>query len=127
MSRKLKFLMVNSLKKKINTKWFRMVNLCLFILIVGILNIDHIINFFGGEFNQKQKIYVVDETKVSYDLFKDNLIELNKNFYGEKTDKYEIILSGNDKEKLVMEINDENDYYVIVISNSENIMNASII
>ena len=58
-----------SLNKKIKTKWFLIANLIFAILIVGLLNIDSVIKFFGGDFDDVQEILVIDEVGV-YDQFK---------------------------------------------------------
>ena len=60
MKNKFKYLVKYSLKKKIDTKWFKIVNIFLCLLIVFLLNMDYIINFFGGDFDTTEKIYVVD-------------------------------------------------------------------
>ena len=52
MKNKLKFLIGMSLKRKIKTKWFVLANIFLAILIIGVANIDHIITFFGGDFDK---------------------------------------------------------------------------
>ena len=54
-----------SLKKKIKTKWFFIANILLAILIIGLINIDSIIQFFGGDFDQKTEIVLLDETDYS--------------------------------------------------------------
>ena len=60
MKNKFKYLVKYSLKKKIDTKWFKIVNVLLLILIVFLVNMDYLINLFGGDFEDKEKIYVVD-------------------------------------------------------------------
>jgi len=59
MKNKFGFLVKYSLKKKIDTKWFKVVNILLCLLLVFLVNMDSIINFFGGDFNQKAKTYIV--------------------------------------------------------------------
>ena len=71
MSKKMWFLTKISLNKKIKTKWFLIANLIFLILIVGIANIDTIIRSFGGDFNEKGEILVIDNANV-FDLFKEN-------------------------------------------------------
>ena len=44
MKSKLNFLIEMSLKRKINTKWFKIVNIILLVAIVALANIDSIIN-----------------------------------------------------------------------------------
>ena len=78
MKSKLNFLIEMSLKRKINTKWFKIVNIILLVAIVALANIDSIINTFGGDFDKKQEIYIIDNTDVSYDLFKQQLMLITK-------------------------------------------------
>lgn len=68
------FLVGMSLKRKIKTKWFLWANILLFVAIACAFNIDHIIEAFGGDFNQKETIYVIDHTEMgTYDIFKQQL------------------------------------------------------
>ena len=60
MTNKLKFLTKMSLNKKIKTKWFLIANLIFAILIIGLINVDSIIKFFGGDFDETQEILVID-------------------------------------------------------------------
>jgi len=71
MRTKLKFLIKQSLKKKIDTKWFKVANILILILLIGVINIDRIISYFGGDFEENTKVYVVDDVNV-YNLFKTN-------------------------------------------------------
>ena len=73
MKNKLWYLTGVSLKRKIKSKWFVIVNIILMFAIVGLFNIDSIIGFFGGDFNEKQKIYVIDNTNTSFEIFKDSI------------------------------------------------------
>ena len=70
MTSKLKFLTKISLKRKINTKWFLIANIIFAVLIIGLLNIDTVINFFGGDFDETQIIYVKDNTNKTFDILK---------------------------------------------------------
>ena len=47
MNKKLKYLTKVSLNKKIKSKWFLVANIIFAILIIGLLNIDSVIKFFG--------------------------------------------------------------------------------
>ena len=69
MKNKFKFLLKDSIKKKIDTKAFKLINLGIFIVIVALINLDSIVKFFGGDFDKEVNIYVVDEVGV-YDEFK---------------------------------------------------------
>ena len=78
MTNKLMFLTKMSLNKKIKTKWFLIANLIFAILVIGLLNVDSIIKFFGGDFDDTQEILVIDEVGI-YDNF---------NAYYEESAKY---------------------------------------
>ena len=69
MKSKLNYLVGVSLKRKIKTKWFLIANIVLAIILVGIINIDSIITMFGGDFNEKTNVYVIDNTNKTYDIF----------------------------------------------------------
>lgn len=92
MTTKLKFLIGQSLKKKMDTKWFKVANIIILVLLIGIVNIDRIISAFGGDFDETTKIYVIDETN-SYDVLKTNFDAMAEslgdlgNYELEKTDK----------------------------------------
>lgn len=51
------FLIKQSIKKKMDTKWFRVVNVLLCILLIGVINIDKIINVLG-EILKKLLIFI---------------------------------------------------------------------
>lgn len=72
MTNKFWFLVNYSLKKKMKTKWFIVVNIILLIAIVALVNIDSIISFFGGDFNSTYEIEVLDNVGV-YDAFQTTL------------------------------------------------------
>ena len=68
MKNKLKYLIKMSLDKKIKTKWFIVANVIFFIAIAGLVNIDNVVKFFGGDFEETTHIMVLDEVGV-YDTF----------------------------------------------------------
>ena len=72
MTNKFWFLVNYSLKKKMKTKWFVIVNIILLVSIVALVNIDSIITFFGGDFNDTYEIEVLDEVGI-YDEFQATL------------------------------------------------------
>ena len=73
MRSKLNYLVSLSLKRKIKTKWFFITNILVALLVVGLINIDSIINMFGGDFDSKTKLYIIDNTNEAYDLFNQEL------------------------------------------------------
>ena len=105
MTNKLKFLTKISLKRKINTKWFVIANVIFAILIIGLLNMDAIINFFGGDFDETQIVYVNDSTNKTYDILKmqndnyKNLIDENENAFELKQTKKTVEEIFKDKKK----------------------------
>ena len=65
MKNKAFFLIKSSLKKKIETKWFKIINILLCILLIGVINIDKIITTFGGDFKETIKIYITGDNDYS--------------------------------------------------------------
>ena len=52
MKNKIKYLIKACIDKKIKTKWFKITNIVLLILIVGIINLNTIVKSFGGDFDK---------------------------------------------------------------------------
>lgn len=96
MMSKLNYLISISLKRKIKTKWFVFANILLAFVIVGITNMDSIIKFFGGEFNKKQEVYVIDNTNQAFTVFKEQLTLLESNFNQLEETAYDIKLYDKD-------------------------------
>lgn len=78
MKNKLVYLTKSNLKKKLKSKWFIGVNIILIICIPLLCNIDNVIKYFGGDFLDPTKIYVVDNTKNIYNDFEANFDKTNK-------------------------------------------------
>ena len=126
MKNKAKFLIKQSIKKKMDTKWFKIVNAILLILMVALFNIDSIINAFGGDFEKPRKVYVYDTLGV-YDLFNTNFNESSKNFTS--LSKFEVtkLSTSTDLESKKSELSSDEDNIVIEITpNTDNIMDAKI-
>ena len=119
MKKKLKFLIKQSINKKIKTKWFKVVNIILCLLIVAMANIDRLITFFGGDFNKPTKVYVVDNIGY-YDEFDSIFKEYSKTIEDlgkydlEKTNKSIKKLKNDieDKDDIIIELNDSTEYYL---------------
>ena len=115
MTNKLKFLTKMSLNKKIKTKWFLIANLIFAILIIGLINVDSIIKFFGGDFDETQEILVIDEVGI-FDSF---------NMYYESGSKYlsdyvdTDITKYDDSYEEGLKLVEEDDKILLVISNDE--------
>jgi hypothetical protein len=56
MRSKIKYLIKACLDKKIKTKWFKITNVILIVLIVGIINLNSIVKYFGGDFDKTNTI-----------------------------------------------------------------------
>lgn len=128
MKSKLNYLIGMSLNRKIKTKWFLVANIIIAIVIVGVINIDSIITFFGGDFSSAQKVYVIDNTDKSYDILEEQLnasgLEIvdsdTKKFDVEKTDRDANEIIEDDKKSIVIELNESetNELKAKIISQS---------
>ena len=126
MSSKLNYLIGVSLKRKIKTKWFFIVNIILAIAIIGVVNVDSIINFFGGDFDEKQKVYIVDNTDIAFDTFKQQMDIISETMNEEESYFIFEDYNGEKSSEDLIEENDKN--WVIEFNKDENnVMNAKII
>lgn len=124
MKNKVKFLIKESIKKKVDTKWFKIINIILLILMVGILNIDKIIHYFGGDFEDITKVYVLDETGYASslnDLLNNNNELLNGSF------KFEVENSTDSIENLTNKLNKDNtDIVINIVYDNEEYMKSTV-
>ena len=128
MKSKLNFLIGVSLKRKIKTKWFIVANILLFIVIAGIINIDHVINFFGGEFDKIQKLYVIDNTNISYELFKNQIDLTEKNILNDDDkESYDVIKYNKSKDDALKEIKKDDGFIIIFTDDVDNTISATLI
>ena len=129
MKSKLNYLIGVSLKRKIKTKWFLIANVLIATIICLIANIDMIINSFGGDFNSKTKIYVIDNTSTAYELFENQLKSSDYNLTNSEDGSFEIIKSDKNIDELSNELKEkENDSIVIeFIPSTENVIEAKIV
>lgn len=125
MSKKLKYLTKISLDKKIKTKWFLVANIIIAILFISLINIDYIIKFFGGDFDEGVNLIVVDNTNSLYEDLKDNFnnnISYLENFTKDTT----ITKSYKSIEELKEDIKD-NDVILVIDNDLGNYIKSSII
>ena len=127
MKNKLKFLVNMSLKRKIKTKWFVLANVIFALLIVGLFNVDTIINAFGGDFDDAQKVYVVDNSNEKYKTF--DILKKQSEEYKSMTNNSDEAFDFKRAKKDVKEIiEDDKDAWVLVIDNdSENVIRAKLV
>lgn len=122
-----------SLKKKIKTKWFLIANIVLCIGILLIANIDSVISFFGGDFNDDIDIVVVDETNYNASaIFKESLNSTNTllgnesktNIYISKDTEENEIDKVVDTDKILIVFNADEDVYVTAKIISDDIIDS---
>ncbi|MCI8394369.1 MAG: ABC transporter permease [Bacilli bacterium] len=117
MKTKLKFLIKQSLDKKMKTKWFKVANILIAICIIGIANIDRIITLFGGDFEEKREIVVLDQLG-KYDIFEQSFHNIATSV--EEMKNFEIKKSNDSLDKITKELNQDNDQIIIVLKQDPN-------
>ncbi len=127
MKNKLKFLVNMSLRRKIKTKWFVLANVIFALLIAGLFNVDTIINAFGGDFDDAQKVYVIDNSNEEYNTFDilKKQSEEYKNMTNNSDEAFDFKRTKKDAKEI---IEDDKDTWVLVIDNdSENVIRAKLV
>lgn len=125
MMNKLWYLTGFSLKKKLKSKWFLVINVILLLAIVGIMNIDSIIKMFGGDFNDANEIVILDNTNYAYSVFERNLNNFNESL--EMNYTFEIKEENRSLETIKEEIIGTDKVLIVLDSNSNEYLTASII
>lgn len=126
MTSKLKFLTKISLKRKINTKWFLIANIIFAVLIIGLLNIDTVINFFGGDFDETQIIYVKDNTNKTFDILNaqnDNY----KNITNDEENAFKLEKTNQNYEEVFENKKNKEAWYLIINNDTNNYINVKLI
>lgn len=123
MSNKFWYLTKQSLRKKIKSKWFIGVNIMLALVIIALININSIITFFGGDFNEKTKILVVDKTDISFEVFKQSMKEITKEEEEEKV----VVKASNKTEKQLKKDLKDNQVAIVFENDEENFVTAKVI
>ncbi len=124
MINKLGFLTNISLMRKIKTKWFLLANLLIAFIIIAGLNIDTIITSFGGDFNKKTNVYVIDKSNQIYNVFKSNvdsaslLGQMSDNFDTDQKESDFVIKKYNKSENEAKKILAEDEDAIILVFNS---------
>lgn len=126
MINKLLFLTKNSFMRKVKTKWFMAANVILALVICAVVNIDSIINLFGGDFNEKTKIYVVDNTNYSFDLLNENLKQVSKSINDSEDSGYELKKTKKSKDELTKTLKEE-EIIIIINEDKENTLDVTMI
>ena len=126
MKNKLMFLIGEGIKRKVNTKTFKIVNIILILAIPILINIDTIIKFFGGDFDTATEVYINDETNNLYDTFI-TTFEQTESFTISQTD-IEFKKLEENKEDLENDIKEDESKNIILTikSDEENILAAEL-
>lgn len=122
MENKFMFLTKHSLKKNIKSKWFKIVNVIVMLVIVALVNIDGIVTFFGGDFSGDVVINVVDNTGY-YNVIEENLKNVDKYL----TDSKVIIKRVNDCDKEKKKLKGKKDILLVITEDKENTFKAEFI
>ncbi|MCM1370912.1 MAG: ABC transporter permease [Clostridium sp.] len=118
MRSKLGYLTGVSLKRKIKTKWFLIANLLLALVIVALINIDSIINFFGGDFNKVPTIYVVDNAS-SYEILKNQFDSTQETLGSISYNVVSADKSIDELKQIINEQKEEENNIILIINPSE--------
>lgn len=124
MKNKAWFLIKQSLKKKMDTKWFKIVNVLICLLLIGVINIDKIINVFGGDFKETVNIYLTGDNNY-LEGFNAYFLTNKKILNDERT--YEIAYSNDSVDTLKEKITDTNNIIVNINLDATEYLKADII
>ncbi len=119
MNKKFWYLTKLSFNKKVKSKWFVITNVILLVAIVALLNIQSIIEFFGGDFESKTNVLVVDNAN-AYEIFKTNLETY------ESDENFEVSLSEEGVEAITSDLTNE-DLVVVLNANTEEYLTSEVI
>lgn len=122
MKNKLWFLVQNSFNRKVKNKWFMIANAILLVVLVALFNIDTIISKLGGDFNEKTKIYVIDNAN-SYDLIKTNIDSFSKE---SNITNFKVIKTNKTKKELKKNLK-ESEYIIVLNEDSEDFLDVTLI
>lgn len=122
MENKFKFLTKHSLSKKLKNKWFLIANIIVAVIVIGLVNIDSVVKFFGGDFNNDVKINVIDNTNY-YDEIKNNLENVSKYTADSKV----VIKKVEDEKKAKQKLKGTDDILLIINVDKENVFKVQFI
>ena len=124
MKNKAWFLIKQSLKKKMDTKWFKIVNVLICLLLIGVINIDKIINVFGGDFKDTINIYLTGDNNY-LEGFNAYFLTNKKILNDERS--YEVAYSSDSVDTLKEKIADTNNIVVNINLDTTEYLKADII
>lgn len=127
MTSKFWYLTGMSFKKKAKTKWFLVANIILLVALVGIMNIDSIISFFGGNFDETRKIVVLDHTGKATEVFKKNLNTINGLAEEEEQEQYEVTVTEKSEKEMEKELKDSDTVLLVFDSSDSQYLKARLV
>lgn len=130
MNKKFWYLTKVSLRKKVKSKWFVITNIILAVAIILLLNINSLVTFFGGDFDTKTNIIVIDNNTNSYPLLKQNLESYASSLNDdeelrisvtESDESLEVLEEDLKDDEILIELNSSKDEYLTaeVVSNEK--------
>lgn len=122
MENKFRFLTKYSLDKKLKNKWFLVANIIVFIVVVALVNIDSIVSFFGGDFNDDVNIKIVDNAGY-YETIKEDLKGF-KEYLGDVKVK---ITKEDNIDKVKKKMKDTKDILLVINKDNDNLFNVEFI
>ena len=127
MKSKRNYIIKMSLKKKIKSKWFLGINIFIFIIMLLTININTIINMFGGDYKEEKVIEIIDNVGV-YDKVQKNIADYSKyntssirveNYDGNEDDLRKYIKGKNNVFGLVIDYDYDNYIKASLIGKNE--------
>ena len=113
MSKKFWYLTRVSLKKKIGSKWFLITNIILALAVIGIININSIIKFFGGDFSDNLTVYVIDNSN-TFNYFETTLDALDED------NLIKIEQTSKTKDELTKDL--ENSEIIVILNENDSVL-----
>lgn len=120
MTSKLGYLTKISLNRKMKTKWFVIANAILALAIIGLFNVDSIIHFFGGDFDETTPVYVIDETNRASEFFALTLDQTSMSMNNSEESSFETTLYEKSLEEAKEEALKEKKILVVHFQYDEN-------
>ena len=120
---KKRYLIRESLKKKIKSKWFIGINIFIFLILFIIINIGSIINLFGGDYKQPKYVQVIDNMNI-YEEYKETLEKATKYY----TTPIIVSKSNDTRDEAIKKAQNDNSIIVLIVNeDQENIMSIELI
>ena len=126
MTSKLKFLTLESLKRKVKTKWFVIANILIFIVILCLFNIDSIIKLFGGDFNENQVIYVNDKSNQTFEVLKAQNENYTKILDGDE-ESFELKKTTKTQKEIFADKKNKDAWYLIIDNDADKTIKAKLV